>query len=162
MNLKISLLLTCLLLTTSSFSQDTTKPQFDQLSWLSGCWKGSGFGGGVEECWMQTAGETITGVFQVTRDGQLQFSEIMMIAEFDGNFGMRVKHFDTEFKQWATDEGVGATFPFITMGENHIQFKGLRYELSGDVLEVTLDMKKGEEVRQMKLTYTRNQGGMRN
>jgi hypothetical protein len=149
MNLRTFMLVTCLMFTANSFADANDKPRFEQLSWLSGCWKGTGLGGEVGECWMPSADEKLTGVFQMTKDGQLQFSEIVMIAQFDGNFGMRVKHFDPSFNQWAKDKGVGHTFTYVEMGENYIQFEGLRYELINDTLHVTLDMKKGDETQQV-------------
>ena len=113
-------------------------------------------GGEVEECWLRSPEGIFTSVFQLVKDGQQQFSEIVMITEFDGKLGMRVKHFDPDFEQWASDKGVGPTFPFVEIGENFIQFEGLRYELIDGVCHVTLDMKNGDEIHQVKFVYTRN------
>lgn len=156
MNLRTLLLLNFLLFAPNCFSNPIEEPQFDKLSWLTGCWKGTGLGGEVEECWVQSADRRLTSVFQMTKDGQQQFSEIVMIAEFDGRLAMRVKHFDTSFTQWASDQETGVTFPFVEMGENYIQFEGLRYELIDGVCHVTLDMKDGDEVRQVGFKYNRN------
>ena len=146
----------CMLFAGHSSSSPAGEPQLSQLSWLSGCWKGTGLGGEVQECWVRSGDDVFTGVFQLVEDGQQQFSEIVMIAEFDGKPGMRVKHFDSAFNQWASDKGVGVTFPFINMEDNYIQFDGLRYELIDDVLHVTLDMKKGDEIQQMSFVFSRN------
>ncbi len=132
------------------------KAQLKQLSWLNGCWKGTGLGGEVQECWVSSPDGIVTGVFQMVKDGKQQFSEIVMITEFDGTLGMRVKHFDATFNQWASDQDVGITFPFVKMGEKFIQFDGLLYELIDDVLHVTMDMKKGDEIHQVKFVFTRN------
>jgi len=156
MNLRTILLVNLLLLAPDSFSNPTGGPQFEKLSWLTGCWKGTGLGGEVEECWVQSGDKKLTSVFQMSKDGQQQFSEIVMIAEFDGKYAMRVKHFDASFNQWASDQGTGVTFPFVEMGENYIQFEGLRYELIDGVCHVTLDMKHGEEVHQVGFVYHRN------
>ena len=156
MNLRMSLLLICLLFALSGFANPTEEPQLQKLSWLTGCWKGTGLGGEVEECWVGSPDGKYTSVFQLVKDGQQQFSEIVMINDFDGTLGMRVKHFDAAFGQWASDEGVGVTFPFVEMGDTYIQFDGLRYELVDDVLHVTLDMKHGDEIHQAGFVYTRN------
>lgn len=145
-----------LLYTASSHANPAHKPQLDNLSWLTGCWKGTGLGGVVEECWLRSPDDVFTGVFQLVKDGQQQFSEIVMIAEFDGTLGMRVKHFDADFDQWESDKGVGPTFPFVEMGEHYIQFDGLRYELIDGVLHTTLDMKQGDEIHQAKFIFSRN------
>jgi len=124
---------------------------------LTGCWKGTGLGGEVKECWMQSPDSRFTGVFQLTNDGQQQFSEIVMISEHEGTLAMRVKHFDTAFKQWESDDGVGPVFPFVEIGEHFIQFEGLRYELIDGVCHVTLDMKHGDAVQQVSFVYSRDQ-----
>ena len=156
MNLRILLLLGFMLLAPDCFANPKETIQFDKLSWLNGCWKGTGLGGEVEECWVQSADEKMTSVFQMTKDGQQQFSEIVMIAKFDGVFALRVKHFDASFTQWASDKGTGITFPFVEMGDHYIQFEGLRYELIDGFCLVTLDMKSGDEVHQVSFKYSRN------
>jgi len=139
----------------NSFASKLEETQLDQLSWLTGCWKGTGLGGEVSECWVKST-DKFTSVFQMTMEGQQQFSEIVMIAEVDGILAMRVKHFDTDFKQWASDNGTGVVFPFVEIGENFIQFEGLRYELIEGVCHVTLDMKEGDEVHQVSFVFTRD------
>ena len=156
MNLRILLLLGFTLMAPDCFADPKDTFQFDKLSWLTGCWKGTGLGGEVEECWVRSADEKMTSVFQMTRDGQLQFTEIVMIGEFDGVFAMRVKHFDTAFTQWESDKGTGVSFPFVEMGEHYIQFEGLRYELIDGFCHVTLDMKSGDGVKQVNFKYSRN------
>jgi hypothetical protein len=152
------LLVISLIFTSSCLSDTADEPQLEQLAWLTGCWKGTGLGGEVEECWLQSSDKRFTGVFQMMEDGQQQFSEIVMIAEFDGRFGMRVKHFDPGFNQWESDKGVGHTFAFVEMGQHFIQFEGLRYELIDGVCHVTLDMKNGDEIHQVSFILARDQG----
>lgn len=155
MNLRILLLLSFLLFASDGFSHPEAEIQFEKLSWLTGCWKGTGLGGEVEECWVKSDDGKMTSVFQMMKDGKQQFSEIVMIAKFDGKYGMRVKHFDAAFTQWESDQVTGVTFPFVEMGENYIQFEGLRYELIDGVCYVTLDMKHGDEVHQVSFIYNR-------
>ena len=155
MKLRNLLTLFSLVFACNSFAAKVDGVQLEELSWLAGCWKGTGLGGEVNECWVQSA-DKFTGVFQMTMDGQQKFSEIVMVAEVDGILAMRVKHFDTAFNQWASDGGVGVVFPFVEIGENFIQFEGLRYELIEDVCHVTLDMKKGDEVHQVSFVLSRD------
>jgi len=156
MSLRASLFIMSMIFTFNCFADPADAPQLEQLSWLNGCWKGTGLGGEVQECWVSSPDGVFTSVFQMSKDGKQQFSEIVTIAEFDGALGMRVKHFDPSFNQWASDKGVGVTFPFVEIGENYIQFDGLRYELTDGVLHVTLDMKQGEEIHQASFVYNRN------
>lgn len=155
MKLRALLTLISLIFTCSCFASKAHEIQLKQLSWLAGCWKGTGLGGEVNECWVQSA-DKFTGVFQMTVEGQQKFSEIVMVAEFDGVLAMRVKHFDVAFKQWSSDKEVGVTFPFVAIGEHFIQFEGLRYELIEEVCHVTLDMKHGDEIQQVSFIYTRD------
>jgi hypothetical protein len=156
MNLRIVLLASSLVFTVNCFAGTVEEPQLEQLSWLTGCWQGTGLGGEVDECWVRSPDGRFTGVFQMTKNGQQQFSEILMIAELDGKLGYRVKHFDPSFSQWESDQWVGPVFPFVKMGENYIQFDGLRYELIEGACHVTLDMKKDDEIHQVNFVYTRN------
>ena len=156
MNLRALLFIVSLAFTLNCFANPADKPQLEQLSWLNGCWKGTGLGGEVQECWVSSSDGVFTSVFQMAKDGKQQFSEIVTIAEFDGVLGMRVKHFDASFNQWASDKGVGVTFPFVEIGEGFIQFDGVRYELVDGGLHVTLDMRQGEEVRQVEFVYGRD------
>lgn len=156
MKLPTLIFITSMVFTCNCFADPADEPQLEQLSWLNGCWNGSGLGGVVQECWVSSPDGIFTSVFQLVKDGQQQFSEIVMIAEFDGTLGMRVKHFDTSFNQWESDKYVGVTFPFVEMGENFIQLDGLRYELIDSILHVTLDMKKDNETHQVSFVYTRN------
>jgi hypothetical protein len=151
----VSLVFTCNCFAAKADGIHADEIQLGQLSWLAGCWKGTGLGGEVNECWVQSA-DKFTGVFQMTIEGQQKFSEIVMVAELDGVLAMRVKHFDAAFNQWASDGEVGVTFPFVAIGENFIQFEGLRYELIEDVCHVTLDMKKAGEVHQVSFVFTRD------
>ena len=161
MKRQIPFLALCLLFASTCFASSAKgsqleQPKLEQLDWLTGCWTGTGLGGEVDECWTRAGNERFTGVFQMKKDGQQQFSEIVMIADIDGVWAMRVKHFDTAFKQWASDKSVGVSFPFVEMGEDFIQFEGLRYELIDDDLHVTLDMKDGDEIHKVGFKFTRN------
>lgn len=119
----------------------------DRFSWIHGCWEGSGLGGQITECWLPSGENRFTGVFQLMSEGELQFTEIFMLDVFDGNLGLRVKHFDVSFTQWKSDKQTGATFPLASSGENHVQFEGLRYELIDNNCHITLDMQSGDEVK---------------
>ena len=144
------------LFSTICLAESDSKPKLDQLDWLIGCWSGTGLGGEVDECWVNSADGRFTGVFQMKKDGQQQFSEILMISELDGELAYRVKHFDTDFNQWSNDKGVGVVFPFVEMGDDYIQFEGLRYELIEEKCHVTLDMKSNDEVHQVSFVFSKN------
>lgn len=155
MRLSILPFLTALLSANVATASDN-ELSFEAMSWLTGCWKGTGLGGQVEECWLQSDDNRLTGVFQLTKDGKQQFSEIVMIADFDGETGMRVKHFDASFNQWESDQQTGHTFPLVSIDTYSIQFEGLRYELINDVCHVTLNMRTGDAISKVQFVLNRN------
>jgi len=108
--------------------------------WLEGCWAGEGLGGEVQECWMWSPDGRFTGAFQFVLEGRLVFSEMLALAPFEDGLAYRVKHFSPGFDQWESDEGKYVSFPLLELGENYLQFEGLRYELVGEILEIDLDM----------------------
>jgi len=132
--------ITLLVLLSLSSLRTAADVDFSSLAWLEGCWSGDGLGGQIEECWISAPDGRLTGVFQLVIDGKQQFSEILMLTSFSGQIGLRVKHFDADFEQWPSDQGVGHTFPFIETGDGYIRFAGLSYERQGDELLVTLQL----------------------
>lgn len=114
-------------------------PQGD-LSWLEGCWSGSGLGGAVSECWMSVPDGRMIGAFQFVNEGELGFSEMLMIGEVEGVSGYHVKHFNPDFTGWeARDEQV--SFPLVSVETGRAVFEGLIYERVGETgLRVHLDM----------------------
>jgi hypothetical protein len=118
----------------------------EKLAWISGCWEGDGLGGQITECWVPSGKNRFTGVFQLMKDGEQQFSEIFILDVSGEDSGLRVKHFDSSFEQWKSDNISGHTFPFTSAGENHIQLEGLRYELIDENCHVTLDLGSGDTV----------------
>ena len=140
LRIQVCILLASLMLagTVNAEAQDTTT--LSSVSWLEGCWVGEGLGGQIEECWMRAPDGTMSGAFQFMLKGQLVFSEMEMLAQFEDGVAMRVKHFNPNFDQWESDEGKYVDFPLVEMGDTFFQFEGLRYELEGETLSVTLDM----------------------
>lgn len=125
-----------LLLSSTAMADDHA--DFRALAWLEGCWAGEGLGGEVSECWMSSPDGRMTGVFQIVSDGELQFTEILMLGEVDGVSGYHVKHFDADFTGWEErDEEV--SFAFISARGTRAEFEGLTYDLGPEgVLLVTL------------------------
>lgn len=119
----------------------STGLSLDSVAWLEGRWAGEGFGGQVEEYWMRAPDGRLTGVFQYMLEGRQVFSEIMILAEFQDGAALRLKHFDEELKQWESDEGGYVSFALQEVGEGFFQCEGLRYELQGEILSISLNMK---------------------
>jgi len=65
-------------------AQETRTAMIDDFAWLSGHWRGEGFGGQVEEIWSQPLGGTMVGTFRLAKDGKVEFYEIIVL-ERDGD-----------------------------------------------------------------------------
>jgi len=110
----------------------------EDFAFLAGYWKGTGLGGDAEEMWMPPVDGRMFGIFKLSGDGELSFSEFMEITEEDGQFVLRLKHFNGDFTGWeAQDDYV--TFPLESVQANQALFRGLTYKVSnGTELEVTV------------------------
>lgn len=130
------------------------------ISWLRGCWTGEAFGGEVTECWMAASGDLLVGSFMLVQDGELQFTEHLVIGEVAGTRGYHVKHFTPELVGWeGQDEMV--TFPFVRRSGNRVDWEGLVYEYDGNGrLTIHLDMESGDgTVETLVFSMTRVEGG---
>ena len=128
----------------------------EALDWLQGCWEGEGMGGTTSECWSRAASGELVGAFQYSRDGVLQFSEMVMIGEAGGVFGYHVKHFNRDFTGWEEpDEQV--SFAFVSADESGAEFSGLVLERDSETaFTARLRMRDAEgEVEVVPFTFHR-------
>jgi hypothetical protein len=75
----------------------------DTLAWLEGHWQTEAFGGTIEEIWLPAAGNAMHGVFRLTVDGKLAFSEFMQVTAVDDQVAMRFEHFNPDYSTWEGD-----------------------------------------------------------
>lgn len=133
--IKTGLLLLLPALPINGLAQQVT---IEDFAFLTGYWKGTGLGGDVEEVWMPPVDGRMFGIFKLSGNGELTFTEYIEIVEQDGEFVLRLRHFNPDFSGWeAQDEHV--TFKLESVAENQALFRGLTYKLSNDSeLEVTV------------------------
>ena len=104
-----------------------------QLGWLAGSWAGTGLGGESHESWLPPLHGQMAGVFHQSRDGALQFYEIMQFVEREGSLVLRLKHFNRDLSGWEDNSaGSAIEFPLVAIGEDAVYFDGLTYERTGD------------------------------
>ena len=96
------------------------------LAWLAGYWRGEGLGGACEEIWSQAAGDRMQGIFTLSREGELVFSEAMSLVEEEGSLVLRVKHFTPEFVGWEEKDDY-VSFPLVRLGDKEAYFRGLTF-----------------------------------
>ena len=90
------------LVNTLELRPDESSPTatLDQVSWIEGYWKGEAMGGQTEEIWSRPMGGSMMGSFKLVYEHEIQFYEIMTIAEIDETLIMRLKHFHADLKGW--------------------------------------------------------------
>lgn len=122
--------------------------KIENLTWLEGTWTTEKWGGIVEEYWSAPNGNSIIGMFRLINEGKVQFTEHWILSEYDGNLALRLRHFNHDFTGWEEKDEY-LEFPFQEMGENFIQFEGLRYELISEAeIKVTLAMERDDKITQ--------------
>ncbi len=115
------------------------KAKIEDFAWLAGQWRGEGFGGTCEEIWSHPLAGTMVGTFRLVQGDEVVFYEILVIGEDDDGFSLKVKHFSKEFVSWEEKEGA-VRFPFESMSEDGILFRGLTFTRDGDDLEIKVRM----------------------
>lgn len=113
----------------------------DDFAFLTGFWTGTGLGGQVDEVWMPPQDGRMFGIFKLSSDDGLSFTEFMEITEQDGEFVLRLKHFNPDFSGWeAQDEHV--TFRLESVAPNEALFRSLTYKLTEeDALEIVITLR---------------------
>lgn len=110
-----------------AWGENTSKHELSKLSWLEGCWYGEGLGGEISLCWMKSRDDRYTGVFQLERDGELSFVELIMLSEIDGTHASRILHFSPDFTAWESD-GEYVEFPLLEIGADYARFESKTYK----------------------------------
>jgi hypothetical protein len=119
--------------------------EIEDLAWLAGYWTGPGLGGETEEMWTPPVGDRMHGVFTLRRNGEIQFSEALLLVERDGSLVLRVKHFDRDFVAWEEKED-SVDFRLARLGEREAYFNGLTFRAEGeDGLRIFLVLSRGGE-----------------
>ena len=126
-------------LSLSAFAQD--EANVDQLTWLTGSWKGDGFGGTSEETWSAAENGVMMGMFRHHKaDGSLNFYEFLVISAD----GLRLKHFNPDMTGWEEKDDF-LHFKFKSQGADFVEFGGLKFEMVGeDRMNISLKMRRGD------------------
>jgi len=115
-------------------------PTVEDFGWMAGHWRGEGLGGTCEEVWTGPLGGSMVGLFRLIRDGELVFSEHMMLARDADGIVLKVKHFTPAFVAWEDKEGA-VRFRLEELRPGEAVFKGLRIRRSGEDLEIVIRLK---------------------
>lgn len=135
----LTIVLVNAVLVLSAHAEEATT--IDDFAFLTGTWTGNGMGGKSEEVWMPPSAGRMFGIFTQSSTDGLIFTEFMEITKVDGDFILRLKHFNPDFTGWE-EKGDYLTFRLDSVSENKAAFGSLRYELIENTnLKIHLDMK---------------------
>jgi len=125
----------------------------NQLSWISGYWRGKAFGGITEEVWTPNLGGSMMCAFKLIVDNQVKFYELVTIAEIEKTLILRLKHFHRDLKGWETkDETID--FKLVKIKNDKVFFDGFTFEKDGDdSMNIYVVIEDGEEKSEVKFSY---------
>ncbi|MFI1771600.1 DUF6265 family protein [Thalassobellus citreus] len=150
--------LTLLLASSLVFSQNnsTIEPKLENISWISGNWKGEAFGGFTEENWSQPSGDSMMATFKLIIDNKVSFYEIGIIREVENTLILQLKHFNNDLKGWETkDETID--FPLKKITKHNVVFEGMVFEkVNENEMNVYVDIHQEDgTIETVKFNYTK-------
>lgn len=111
--------------------QSSPKASLDQVAWITGHWEGEAFGGHFEEIWSSPKAGSMMAMFKLWADGQVQFYELITIAEVDGSLVLKLKHFGADLKGWEEKDEM-MEMPLVKLEENIVYFNNYTFELKDE------------------------------
>ena len=123
---------------------DSLPAKLEQISWLSGQWKGEAFGGQTEENWSVASAGSMMAVFKLITNNQVSFYDLKIIREVEQTLVLQIKHFDPDLKGWETkNETVDC--PLLKLTPTQAVFEGMRFEKISDTkMRVYVDVENDE------------------
>ena len=117
------------------------EPKLENISWITGNWKGQAFGGITEENWSAPSAGSMMATFKLIHDNKVSFYEIEIIREVENTLILQLKHFNNDLKGWETkDETVDFPLKYIT--PNEVVFEGMTFEkVSDNEMHVHVDIR---------------------
>jgi hypothetical protein len=129
----------------------------ENASWLVGSWTGTAFGKNFEEHWNPATADSMVGLFKLYDDEEgVSFYELLLLTVEEGSLSLKVKHFNSDFTAWE-DKGDFVNFKLVKMEVDALHFGGLSfYRRDENHIDGYIVMKKGEELSEHHLVYTRS------
>lgn len=114
---------------TLQLGKGKTPPKADitMVRWMEGHWKGTAFGGDIEELWSPTAEDSMMFVLRLLIDGKVSFYEIGHIKEWEGSLVFELKHFNADLHGWEEKDEV-KRFRLVKVDGNRVYFDGFTFE----------------------------------
>lgn len=130
---------------TLSFEEGMESPEasLNDITWLSGYWKGEAFGGMAEEIWSPPLDGTMMFSFRLVADGKVSFYEFGHILETEGTLLLQLKHFDGDLKGWE-EKTETIDFKLVKVENYRLFFDDFTIERISDT-EINMFVEVGEE-----------------
>ncbi len=118
---------------TIKFSDDMTSPKatLQDVSWISGYWRGEAFGGITEEIWSDPLGNSMMFSFKLVVDNTIKFYEVGGITQNNNTLLLQLKHFHGDFKGWEEKEET-VDFKLVKIEKNRVFFDQMTFEKISD------------------------------
>lgn len=94
--------------------QEPGKATIGQVSWLTGHWEGTGFGGNCTEIWIPAADKAMQGIFRFVLNDTLIFTEYMHLIEEDSSLTIKLKHYGKDLEGWE-EKSEWTTFKLVSI-----------------------------------------------
>ncbi len=111
----------------SEDNMSAPKATLQDVSKISGYWRGQAFGGIVEEIWSDSLGNSMMFSFKLVIDGTIKFYEVVGITESNNTLLLQLKHFNSDFKGWEEKEET-VDFKLVKTEKNSIFFDQMTFE----------------------------------
>lgn len=137
--------------------QQSPNANLDDVSWISGYWKGEALGGIAEEIWSPALGGSMMFSFRLVNDGKVTFYEVGHIKQIDSTLILQLKHFNGDLTGWETkDETVD--FKLVKLEKDRVFFEGLTMEKIGkDEMLVSVVINEDGKSQELDFNYKRVQ-----
>ncbi|WP_190810701.1 DUF6265 family protein [Flagellimonas sp. S3867] len=137
--------------------QQSPNATLDDVSWITGHWRGEALGGIVEEIWSPPLGESMMFSFRLINNGKVSFYEVGHIRQIDSTLLLQLKHFHGDLKGWETkDETID--FKLVNLEKDKVFFEGLTMKkLSDDEIQVYVVIGKHDSAQELVFNYKRYQ-----
>jgi Domain of unknown function (DUF6265) len=132
------------------------EPKLENITWISGNWKGEAFGGLTEENWSQPSGGSMMATFKLIIDDKVSFYEIEIIKEVNNTLLLQLKHFNNDLKGWESKDDT-VDFPLIEITPNKVVFEGIVFEkINDNEMTIYVDMHNDDgTTKTLKFNYTK-------
>lgn len=127
---------------------ETSRPagaSIDDVAWLAGHWRGEGLGASAEEIWLPPLGKRMSAVFRLSREGSVEFYEIVTLVEEEGTLVLRLKHFGPDLVGWEEKDQT-VDFRLVRMDPATAWFDGFTVRrLHQDEMHIWVALDRGGE-----------------